>query len=160
RGYQGIWRYADVSDVLAVLKGSTAGSLLSTAALAVVFHLQGFSRTALIIDWMTFTGLAGGARPGFGLLGSLFERRAQPGARRVVVVGADANGLAVIRELKRLRNGGSAVAVAVVDQDPAKRHRSLGGVPVVGGVDDLPEVVRRWAADSVVIAVGESRPRG
>src|SRR5205823_11490893 len=55
RSYQGIWRYAGVSDVLAVLKGSTAGSLLSAAALAAVFHYEGFSRTALIIDWMTFT---------------------------------------------------------------------------------------------------------
>jgi UDP-GlcNAc:undecaprenyl-phosphate GlcNAc-1-phosphate transferase len=155
RSYRGIWRYAGVADVLAVLKGSTAGSLLAAVALALVFHLEGFSRTALIIDWMTFTGLAVAVRTGFVLLGSLFEQCPEPGARRIIVVGADANGLAAIRELKRLRNGGSAIPVALVDEDPAKRHRSLDGVPVVGGVDDLPEVVRRWAADSVVIAAGD-----
>lgn len=158
RSYQGIWRYASLPDVLAVLKGSAAGSLLSTAALAVVFHLTGFSRTALIIDWMTFTMLAVAARTGFVFLGCLFDQCAEPGARRVVVVGADASGLAAIRELKRLRNAASAVPVALLDEDPAKRHRSLAGVPVVGGVDDLPEVVRRWNADAVVIALGDGAP--
>jgi UDP-GlcNAc:undecaprenyl-phosphate GlcNAc-1-phosphate transferase len=159
RSYQGIWRYCGITDVLAVLKGSTAGSLLAAAALAAVFQFKGFSRTALIIDWMTFTGLAVAARTGFVLLGCLFDQCPEPGARRVVIVGADATGLAAIRELKRLRNGASAIPVALVDEDPAKRHRSLGGVPVVGGVDDLPDVVRRWAADSVVIAVSGSAPR-
>jgi len=155
RSYQGIWRYASLPDVLAVLKGSTAGSLLSAMALAVAFHLTGFSRTALIIDWMTFTMLAVAARTGFVLLGCVFDQCPEPGARRVVVVGADATGLAAIRELKRLRNGASAVPVALLDEDPAKRHRRLAGVPVVGGVDDLPKVVRQWNADSVVIALGD-----
>src|SRR5712691_10011204 len=106
-----MWRYAGVSDVVAVLKGSTAGSLLATLALALVFHLEGFSRTALIIDWMTFTGLAVALRTGFVLLAYLFNSRTEPGARRVVVVGADETGLAAIRELQRLRNGVSTVPV-------------------------------------------------
>src|SRR5262249_2283169 len=72
RSYRGIWRYGGTADVVAVLKGSTAGSLLGTALLALVFRLDGFSRTALIIDWMTFTGLAVAARTGFVLLGHLF----------------------------------------------------------------------------------------
>jgi UDP-GlcNAc:undecaprenyl-phosphate GlcNAc-1-phosphate transferase len=158
RSYQGIWRYAGVSDVLAALKGSTMGSLLAAAALAAVFHLEGFSRTALIIDWMVFTGLALLARTGLVLFEDLFDQYPEPGARRVVVVGADESGLAAIQELKRLRNGASAIPVALVDEDPAKRHRRLAGVPVVGGLEELPEIVRRWAADSVVIAVSDSLP--
>jgi UDP-GlcNAc:undecaprenyl-phosphate GlcNAc-1-phosphate transferase len=159
RSYQGMWRYAGASEVLAVLKGSTAGSLLAAAALALVFHFQGFSRTALIIDWMTFTGLAIAIRTGFVLLGHMFVGRAEPGARRVVVVGANETGLAAIRELRRLRNGASTIAVAFVDEDSTKHHRRMGGVPVVGAVNDLPAVVRRLAADGVVIAVSEGPER-
>jgi UDP-GlcNAc:undecaprenyl-phosphate GlcNAc-1-phosphate transferase len=159
RSYQGMWRYAGVSEVVAVLKGSTAGSLLATLALALVFHLEGFSRTALIIDWMTFTGLAVALRTGFVLLAYLFNSRTEPGARRVVVVGADETGLAAIRELQRLRNGVSTVPVAFLDEDPTKHHRTMGGIPVMGAVEDLPDVVRRLAADAVVIAVGESTER-
>lgn len=156
RSYQGMWRYAGVSEVLAVLKGSTAGSLLAAAALALVFHLKDLSRTALIIDWMAFTGLAITIRTGFVLLTHVFRRRTEPGARRVVVVGADETGLAVIRELQRLRNGASTVPVAFLDNDPTKHHRTMGGIPVVGAVEDLPDVVRRLQADAVVIALDES----
>jgi UDP-GlcNAc:undecaprenyl-phosphate GlcNAc-1-phosphate transferase len=153
RSYRGIWRYAGMADVIAVLKGSTAGSLLAAGLLALVFHLGGFSRTALIIDWMAFTGLAVAARTGFVLLGHLFDGCAEPGARRVVVVGANEVGIAAVRELQRLRNGSSAVPVAFLDDDRSKHHHTMRGIPVVGSVAELPEVVERLRADAVVIAL-------
>ncbi len=153
RSYRSIWRYAGLADVLTVLKGSAAGSLLATALLALLFHLEGFSRTALIIDWMTYTGLVVAARTAFVLLEHLFDRCSEPGARRVIVVGANEAGLAAIRELRRLRNGASTVPVAFLDEDANKHHRSMRGVPVVGPVADLPDAVHRLKADGVVIAV-------
>jgi FlaA1/EpsC-like NDP-sugar epimerase len=153
RSYQGMWRYAGMSEVMAVLKGSTLGSLSAAALLAFLFHLDGFSRTALIIDWMTFTGIAVAARTGLVLLGHLFQSHGEPGARRVVVVGANEAGMASIRELQRLRNGSSTVPVAFLDEDATKHRRSMGGIPIVGPIADLPEVVRRLRADAVVIAV-------
>jgi UDP-GlcNAc:undecaprenyl-phosphate/decaprenyl-phosphate GlcNAc-1-phosphate transferase len=159
RGYQGIWRYAGLSDVVAVLKGSTAGSLVAATALWMAFGLEGYSRTALIIDWMAFTGLAVAARTGFVLLDHLFTSRSDRGAHRVVVVGANEMGLAAVRELQRLRNGSSTVPVAFLDEDRTKHHCSVGGIPIVGAVVDLPEVVLQLQANSVVIAVGgEDQP--
>jgi UDP-GlcNAc:undecaprenyl-phosphate GlcNAc-1-phosphate transferase len=159
RSHQGIWRYAGMSDVLAVLRGSTLGSLVAASLLALVFHWEGFSRTAFIIDWMVFTGLAVAARTGLVLLTHLFSSCPEPGARRVVVVGANETGMAAIRELQRLRNGSSTVPVAFLDDDVSKHHRSLGGVPVVGGIAELPEVVRRLRADGVVIAISDEKER-
>lgn len=156
RSYQCVWRYAGIPEVLAALNGSTAGSLLATGVLALVFHLDGFSRTALIIDWMTFTGIAITTRTGFVMLAHLFSRRAEPGARRVVVVGADETGMAAVRELQQTRNGSSAVPVAFIDEDVSKHRRRMGGIPVLGALTDLPQVVQRLKADSVVIAVSAS----
>jgi UDP-GlcNAc:undecaprenyl-phosphate/decaprenyl-phosphate GlcNAc-1-phosphate transferase len=154
RNYQGIWRYAGLSEVIAVLKGSTMGSLVAAGALWLAFGLEGYSRTALIIDWMAFTGLAVAARTGFVLLEHLFTGSADEGARRVVVIGASETGMAAIRELQRLRNGSSAVPIAFLDEDRTKHRRQLCGIPIVGAVADLPAVVRQLHADSVVIAVG------
>jgi FlaA1/EpsC-like NDP-sugar epimerase len=67
--------------------------------------------------------------------------------------------MAAVSELRRLRNGASALPVAFLDEDVTKHHRTLAGVPIVGSVADLPEVVRRMEADAVVIAVGHgARP--
>jgi FlaA1/EpsC-like NDP-sugar epimerase len=77
RSYQGIWRSAGIADVIAVLKGSTLGSLLAAGALFAVFGLEGFSRTALVIDWMIFTGLATGSRMAFVLLREALGVRGQ-----------------------------------------------------------------------------------
>jgi UDP-GlcNAc:undecaprenyl-phosphate GlcNAc-1-phosphate transferase len=159
RSYQGMWRYAGLSEAWSVLKGSTLGSMLAAGVLALVFPEGNYSRTALIIDWMAFTGLAMATRMGFVLLEHLFNRVPEPGARRVVVVGADETGLAAVRELQRQRNGASTVPVAFVDEDARKHHRTLQGIPVVGSISDLPEVVRRVDADAVVIAVGGGSER-
>jgi UDP-GlcNAc:undecaprenyl-phosphate GlcNAc-1-phosphate transferase len=156
RSYQGMWRYAGVPEVIAVLKGSAAGSLLATGVLVLIFRMDGFSRTALIIDWLVFTALAVATRTGFVFLGHIFSRCAEPGAQRVVGVGGDDSGMAAVRELLRMRNGSSAVPVAFLDEDVTKHHRTMAGIPVVGAVADLPEVVQRMGADAVVIAVGSS----
>lgn len=71
---------------------------------------------------------------------------------RVVVVGAGDSGAAIVRELRRTRSGG-LVPVAVVDDDPATQGRLVAGVPVVGGIDDLPRAVAAKGAEQAMLAI-------
>ena len=43
--------------------------------------------------------------------------------------------------------------VALLDDDPFKRHRRIRGVPVLGGREHIAEVARQTEADSFVIAI-------
>jgi FlaA1/EpsC-like NDP-sugar epimerase len=43
--------------------------------------------------------------------------------------------------------------VAFVDDDPRKRGRSLHGLPIIGGSDDIPELVSRVQAEQVLLAI-------
>jgi FlaA1/EpsC-like NDP-sugar epimerase len=42
--------------------------------------------------------------------------------------------------------------VGFLDDDPAKAHRWIAGVPVRGAIDDLERVLRRYAVDEVVLS--------
>ena len=42
--------------------------------------------------------------------------------------------------------------VGFLDDDPAKAHRWIAGVPVRGAIDDLDRVLRRYSVDEVVLS--------
>jgi UDP-GlcNAc:undecaprenyl-phosphate GlcNAc-1-phosphate transferase len=152
--YTGVWRYAGPAEVVGVLRASTVGSLLSALMLWRGFQFQDISRSALIIDWMAFTALAIAARTGFVILQYLFTSVPAHEARRLVVVGANDLGMAAARQM---RWPGAAVwsgrTIGFVDDDVAARNCSVGGLPVLGTIQELPQVVERERADAVVIAL-------
>jgi len=152
--YTGVWRYAGLAEVIGVLRASTAGSLLAALMLWRGLQFQDISRSVLIIDWMAFTALAIAARTGFVILQHMFTGISSPQARRLVVVGANDLGVAAARQL---RWPGSAAwtgrTIGFVDDDRAVWERSVGGLPVLGTIQDLPQVVRQERADGVVIAL-------
>ena len=73
-------------------------------------------------------------------------------ATRVVVIGAGESGYDLV--VSMLRDPGHQwLPVALVDDDPAKRHYRIRGVPVRGTTDELVEVAREAGVDTVVIAI-------
>jgi FlaA1/EpsC-like NDP-sugar epimerase len=83
------------------------------------------------------------------------ERRSRPegdNVARLLVVGAGEGGEQVVNSL--LRDPTSPyVPVALLDDDPHKRHLRLRGVPVVGTLDQLGDAARVHEASSVLVAI-------
>jgi FlaA1/EpsC-like NDP-sugar epimerase len=71
---------------------------------------------------------------------------------RVAVVGAGHTGAAAVREMRRSPHTG-LVPVAVVDDDPRLRHRTLLGVPIAGEIADLGRVIEEYDAHQVLLAI-------
>ncbi len=80
------------------------------------------------------------------------RRQAVNGRKAVLVVGAGDAGAMIVRDL--LANPSLGMyPLAIVDDDPRKRGRSLHEVPIVGTSDDIPELVTRLHADQVLLAI-------
>ena len=80
------------------------------------------------------------------------QRRDRRGGRRAVVVGAGAGGQQAVAMM--LQDAHAALhPVALVDDDPAKRHLGVLGVRVAGRIDDLVEVVRTAEAETILFAI-------
>ncbi|MFL0576525.1 polysaccharide biosynthesis protein [Brevibacterium luteolum] len=79
-------------------------------------------------------------------------------ARSALIIGAGAHGqlaLRIIRDDPREEY----VAVGLLDDDPEKRHLRIGGVRVVGTLDNLSEAVDRTGAQLLVLAIPSLDPR-
>jgi FlaA1/EpsC-like NDP-sugar epimerase len=146
--YGQIWRHASIAEVRRI---AFAG--LSAAAIIFLLNpLREFPLPRSVALLGSFLALMLMAIARFQV--RLWGRRPSAGrsATRVAVVGAGEAGAAIVRDLRRLPDN-DRVPVVVVDDDPRKQGRSLLGVPVVSGTATLGEIVGRYRADEVLMAI-------
>lgn len=160
--YSRYWRYASVGELM-LLGGSVTVAVAFAGALTLVltrvlFDDTTFPRSIPII----FLLLALVATPGPRLLermstGDWLARKKQNGAinikpSNVLIIGAGDAGAILVRELKsnpqlHLR------AVGFIDDDLIKHDALIHGVPVLGGRNDIADVVAKHKIDQVIIAM-------
>jgi FlaA1/EpsC-like NDP-sugar epimerase len=156
--YQRYWRYASFWDLMAVVLANSVASLVFAVvmvALRLLEFIPGLSRSVLPIDWLLGLALTTGVRASVRIL----AETTAPGpagrrdhVRRIVIVGAGDAGALVAREMQRNRQLGMT-PVAFLDDEPSKQGKRIYGVPVLGPLSSLGEIVNARRADEVVIAV-------
>lgn len=84
------------------------------------------------------------------------ESKAKPGddAQRTLVYGAGLLGKSLVNQMMQDRDS-PYFPVGLIDDDPAKKHLRLATVPVLGKLEDLPDIVRRTRATALVIAFSD-----
>lgn len=149
--YRTLWRYLSLPDVIAIARALTVGTLLAGVLIIFVIRPPEFSRAMLALDWMLAVGLLVGSRAFLIWLRQWFAALPRTGERRVLIIGASDAGSLALRLLGRARDGNYR-AVGFLDDDPGKRYRRLGGVPIVGTVSDLETAIVRHRIDVVLYA--------
>jgi FlaA1/EpsC-like NDP-sugar epimerase len=81
-----------------------------------------------------------------------FHRRRRRDAPRVLIVGAGESAGAILRELSR-HDKRIFQPVGLLDDDPRKLGRWLGGVPIAGTTSEMVEVGRRLDVEQVLFAI-------
>jgi UDP-GlcNAc:undecaprenyl-phosphate GlcNAc-1-phosphate transferase len=94
--------------------------------------------------------LVGASRMSFRLLGETL-RTPRTGARPVLVYGAGDGGELVLRELRN-NTALAREAVGFIDDDRAKGGTRIHGVPVLGPLEGLEELLRLHPVQEVVVA--------
>jgi FlaA1/EpsC-like NDP-sugar epimerase len=152
--FAGRWRYVGVRDAAIIARSALLAGALGFAILswldvvAANLRLVGADTTIYLL-------LSCGTRLAVRSLHE-WERRVTVGngtaRRRAVIVGAGESGAALIKSMlwspKLLME-----PVAVVDDDRNKHGSRLHGVPVVGSVVQLADMVQKYQAHEIVIAI-------
>lgn len=156
--YHRYWRYASFWDLMAVVMSNSAASLLlgvAVVGLRLADIIPELSRSVLPLDWLVCLALTTGLRASIRILAESMgphrgavDRR----TRKVLVVGAGDAGALVVREMQRNPQVGMT-PVAFLDDDPSKVHKRIYGVPVLGPLSMLREIVDNRPIDEVVIAL-------
>ena len=150
------WRYVGIYDLFQVLESYAAFSfvLLCLRLLLPLTKPYDFYRLPISVIAIQFMIALLGAVGVRYLRRLIHERSAgkeeEDSLRRILLVGAGHHGITVAREMVLTRG---VRVVGFVDDDPYKIGAVIGGVPVLGPVSALTEVVGKHKVDEVLICV-------
>ena len=150
--HRGIWRYAGVLELRRIVIAVSLGGV--AVALVLMWQRVGaaVSGSVFLTAPLLLLLFVSGSRLAYR---SWKERRASSSeppaeATPVLVVGA---GEAAARLLKDLEESAEWRVVGLLDDDPAKRGRTVRGVGVLGSTAEVGEQARRFGVKQVVIAM-------
>ncbi|HXQ51201.1 MAG TPA: nucleoside-diphosphate sugar epimerase/dehydratase [Stellaceae bacterium] len=142
--YRGIWRYASLPDLLALVKAATIVILVFFPLTFLATRLQDLPRSVVVINWLMLVALLGGPRFAYRVfkdrnLDHILERASHVPIP-VLVIGAREDADLFIRTTQR--DPARIYRVVGLIADSAMRvGRDIGGVPVLGTLDEIEEVV-------------------
>ena len=144
--YRGIWRYASLPDVMALLRATTLTIFVAALVFFFVTRLEAMPRSTFVICWFVMLALLGGPRFAYraikdGGLANILSRR-DGSAVPVLLVGVSDSTHAFIREMARERAAPYEV-VGLVAVSARRVGRDVAGVPVLGTMAELPQVIER-----------------
>jgi FlaA1/EpsC-like NDP-sugar epimerase len=157
--YRRIWIYASVQEIKLIVMAVTTASVLTFLAMLGLYQMRlfyGFSRSVLAIDWLASILAVGGLRFTFRLLAESRSNphisKILPNTRRVLVVGAGDAGVLVVREMQKNPQL-NLVPVGYLDDASEKQNNQIYGIPVVGKLTEMGQVLENRQVDEVIIAI-------
>lgn len=165
RLYQISWAYASIEELLAVVLG-TSYSLLLMGTLFFILRdapvpgLTGFPRSILAIDYFLTLVLIGGFRfaKRIYLRFRFFNKHLPETGERTLIVGAGDAGEQIARNIRNDRSL-NYLPVGFVDDNPAKHRTSIHGFQVLGGRENIPQLVEEHRVENVLIAMPSATSR-
>jgi len=153
--YGQMWRFASVREARRVVVAAGIGGVLVIFA-DIVMGLWPYGHRPLPLLVVGVGACL--AVMGFGLIrfyGRLFafkRREVVETPARILVVGAGEAGSLVLRDIMRSPDCGLR-PIGIIDDNPKKIGRALGGVPILGGRSSLPDLLGKLDIDQVLLAV-------
>ena len=159
RAYRTIWSRAMISNYLRLFVACCLGSVGGAIALNC---LPGYDVGSLPLSLVLFAVVP--------FVGMLFARTLRQICRdffyaldcsrlvgrkdvsRVLVYGAGLRYRSFRRELVRSAASNDRIIVGILDDDVLLREQFIGGIQVMGSIDEAPEIINRVNVDAVVIA--------
>lgn len=142
--YRGIWRYASLNDLLAITRAVTLALLIFLPITFLLTRLDALPRSSLVINWFILIFLLGAPRMLYRIYKDrgtfhLLERNNHL-RTPVLLIGAGDSAEVFIRELARNHDAPYRV-LGVIDEKGTRIGRRMHGVPILGHLDDLPNIL-------------------
>ncbi|MGA2467708.1 MAG: nucleoside-diphosphate sugar epimerase/dehydratase [Thermodesulfobacteriota bacterium] len=165
--YRGMWRYTSINDLLNLIKATFVSSTVIILTILYFHRFVGYPRSVFIIDAFLTLVFIGGVRLTIRLAhqataGDLMEkmhfpyfRNSKQERKRLLVIGAGDAGEKILRELHdnpRLKYE----VLGFVDDDPKKYGMQIHGVPVLGKINQLSNLIREHEVNELLIAIASA----
>lgn len=147
--YHRIWHYARIRDLIAIIGAVT----LSQTVIFIITVMAAIPvpRSVIILTWLLVICAVGVSRLMYKVnLDMVTESKGHKD--NLLIVGAGDAGAMLVRELEQNANATTTI-IGFVDDDEKKQKSRLAGFPVLGSVNELPQVVKANKIDEIVIAI-------
>jgi FlaA1/EpsC-like NDP-sugar epimerase len=154
--YRRIWVYASVSELRLITVAVSTASVVTAGLMLLLIGfgwvLPGMPRSALGIDWLLSLVLIGGSRFALRILSEQPSANRNGRRTRALIIGAGDAGALVARELQKSSQINLS-PIGFLDDDLSKQKHEIYGVPVIGKISDLSDVLEDQNVDEVIIAI-------
>mgnify|MGYP003676750299 CR=1 FL=1 len=145
--YQGIWRYASLNDLIAIMKAVTLALTVYLVVSFVTSRVEDVPRTLLPIGWMVLVLMLGGSRMLYQIyknknLRHLLEKDSHLRVP-VLLVGAGDAAEIFIRAMQRDPSAPYEV-LGALDDHGRRVGRRIHSVPVLGLVEEADQILARF----------------
>ncbi len=162
--YRGMWRYTGINDLINLVKSVFVGSTVIILAILYLHRFEGYPRSVFAIDGFLTLIFIGGIRltvrlahqkrvPSFGETRRFpYFRDLKEDRKRLLIIGAGDAGEKILREFQdnpRLKYE----VVGFADDDSTKQGMQIHGVPVLGEIDQLSDLVKEYEVQEILIAI-------
>lgn len=149
--YKGVWRFASIPDLWNIMRAAALGALVAALVLFLVFRLEGVPRLSLLLYPIFLVFCLGAPRAFYRLwkdyglsLHKISDRK------QVLIIGAGRAGEMLARDMRRDTD---YLPIGFLDDQRRLKGAKVHGIPVMGTIDELSEVVKKTFVDTVVIAM-------
>jgi len=165
--YRGMWRYAGIKDLVNVIMASVCGSSLFVVYLAIFHHFTGISRGVLLADAVLTIVFIGGLRLLIRLYYQrhqdfldeiIFWRKVQKESTKVLIAGTGHLAESLLREIRDQRKLNYRV-VGFVDVRSKNKGMKIHGIPILGALENIPELVGYYDIENIFIADAGLKPK-
>lgn len=147
--YKKVWQYASIGELISIFKAITMTIVFTAIVQTIIFHDVYFR--GLVITWMIHLLLIGGTRFAWRLYRDTYVKQ-DLNLKRTLIIGAGSAGTMVVRQLLH-NNGAELLPVAFVDDDARKHNLEIMGIPIIGGIQCIEQVVKEKEIKNIIIAI-------
>lgn len=157
RLYHSIWSYVSLAELYQIIKAYLI--LIIVYIAGGIFMRLHMPRSYYVIGIMISFCLTVASRFVYRFIRSYQHRgesaRSEAAAEHVMIIGAGAAGQTLIRELRNSEKTHVKVCCAI-DDNEAKKGRTIIGVPIVGNREEIFSAVEKYDIDRIIYAIPSS----
>lgn len=149
------WRYVSLQDLANIGKAC----LISLGILFIIIFgfdikiFNGFSRSVLLVDFMLSFLFSSAFKISKRMyLEVMRPRIGRSDLKRTLIIGAGSSGEQILRDINRSQ-ARKFYPIGFIDDDPIKQNLYLQGIRVLGDTTNLPDIIKHYKVDSILISV-------
>jgi len=153
RLYRGLWRFASIPDLWNIVRAVIVGVTGVGLVLFFFTRLEGIPRSIFALYPIYLVLLLGGPRLAYRMFkdhGVVAGAAIRPVRQRMLLLGAGRAGEMLARDMARDKQ---YLPVGFLDDNPRLFDAKVHGLPVIGKIDQVSDIVGRLDIDVVIIAM-------